>query len=138
MANRQRVLYIEKPAFIGGSVTGLYELVRGLDPNRYEPIVLFGGPNPFRKHFQALGVQVETLSEAVPPLAPSTRDLAARVIKEHPTDADAQVRAAWRLTQAREPSAKELADFNRLLAAQLEHFAKLKPAKPVAETESVE
>ena len=61
------------------------------------------------------------------------KDLAARVIKEHPEDADAQVRAAWRLTQAREPSAKELADFNRLLAAQSEHFAKLKPAKPVAD-----
>jgi len=61
------------------------------------------------------------------------KDLAARVIKEHPEDADAQVRAAWRLTQAREPSAKELADFNRLLADQLEHFAKLKPAKPVAD-----
>ncbi|MFM9148598.1 MAG: DUF1553 domain-containing protein, partial [Verrucomicrobiota bacterium] len=61
------------------------------------------------------------------------KDLAARVSKEHPDDADAQVRAAWRLTQAREPSAKELADFNRLLAAQFEHFAKLKPAKPVAD-----
>ncbi|MEY3491325.1 MAG: hypothetical protein RL309_453, partial [Verrucomicrobiota bacterium] len=61
------------------------------------------------------------------------KDLAARVIKEHPDDADAQVRAAWRLTQAREPSAKDLADFNRLLSAQLEHFAKLKPAKPIAD-----
>ncbi len=61
------------------------------------------------------------------------KDLAARVIKEHPDDADAQVRAAWRLTQACEPSAKELADFNRLLAEQVEHFAKLKPVKPVAD-----
>ena len=48
------------------------------------------------------------------------KDLAARVIKEHPDDEAAQVRAAWRLTQAREPSAKELADFNRLLADQRE------------------
>ena len=61
------------------------------------------------------------------------KDLAARVIKEHPENADAQVRAAWVLTQGRAPSAKEIADFNRLLAAQLEHFAKLKPAKPVAD-----
>jgi hypothetical protein len=62
------------------------------------------------------------------------KDLAARVIKDHPTDENAQVRAAWVLTQGREPSAKELADFNRLLAEQVEHFAKLKPAKPVADT----
>jgi hypothetical protein len=61
------------------------------------------------------------------------KDLAARVIKEHPADENAQVRAAWVLTQGREPSAKELADFNRLLAEQTEHFAKLKPAKPVAD-----
>ncbi|NBV54077.1 MAG: DUF1553 domain-containing protein, partial [Verrucomicrobia bacterium] len=60
------------------------------------------------------------------------KDLAARVIKEHPADENAQVRAAWVLTQGREPSAKELADFNRLLAEQVEHFTKLKPAKPVA------
>ena len=62
------------------------------------------------------------------------KDLAARVIKEHPEDADAQVRAAWTLTQGRVPSAKELADFNRLLTEQVDHFAKLKPAKPVADT----
>jgi hypothetical protein len=61
------------------------------------------------------------------------KDLAARVIKEHPADENAQVRAAWVLTQGREPSAKELADFNRLLAEQTEHFAKLKPVKPVAD-----
>ena len=62
------------------------------------------------------------------------KDLAARVIKEHPEDADAQVRAAWSLTQGREPTAKELAEFDRLLAEQIDHFAKLKPAKPVADT----
>jgi hypothetical protein len=62
------------------------------------------------------------------------KDLAARVIKEHPSDEAGQVRAAWVLTQGRAPSAKELADFNRLLAEQTEHFAKLKPVKPVADT----
>ena len=61
------------------------------------------------------------------------KDLAARVIAAHPDDVDAQIADAWRLTQGRAPSAGELADFNRLLAAQLEHFAKLKPAKPVAD-----
>jgi mono/diheme cytochrome c family protein len=62
------------------------------------------------------------------------KDLAARVIKEHPSDEAGQVRAAWVLTQGRAPSAKELTDFNRLLAEQTEHFAKLKPVKPVADT----
>jgi hypothetical protein len=62
------------------------------------------------------------------------KDLAARVIKEHPSDEAGQVRAAWVLTQGRAPSAKELADFNRLLAEQTEHFAQLKPVKPVADT----
>ena len=61
------------------------------------------------------------------------KDLAARVIKEHPSDEAGQVRAAWVLTQGRAPSAKELADFNRLLAEQVDHFAKLKPVKPVAD-----
>jgi hypothetical protein len=61
------------------------------------------------------------------------KDLATRVIKEHPENADAQVRAAWILTQGRAPSGKELADFNRLLAEQVDHFAKLKPVKPVAD-----
>jgi hypothetical protein len=61
------------------------------------------------------------------------KDLAARVIKEHPADENAQVRAAWILTQGRAPSGKELADFNRLLAEQVDHFAKLKPVKPVAD-----
>ncbi len=61
------------------------------------------------------------------------KDLAARVIKAHPEDGDAQVRAAWRLTQGREPSIKELTDFNRLLTAQIAHFVQLKPAKPTAD-----
>ncbi|MFN5804678.1 MAG: DUF1553 domain-containing protein, partial [Opitutia bacterium] len=61
------------------------------------------------------------------------KDLAARVIKDHPEDEDAQVRAAWRLTQGREPSAEELKSFRRLLAEQVAHFNKLTPAKPVAD-----
>jgi glycosyltransferase involved in cell wall biosynthesis len=77
LKKRHRILFFEKPAFVGGSVTGLYELVRGLDPARFEPIVLFGGPNPYRAHFQALGVRVETLSEEIPQITPTTRDIAA-------------------------------------------------------------
>jgi glycosyltransferase involved in cell wall biosynthesis len=78
----RRVLYIEKPVFIGGSVISLYELVRGLDTSLYEPVVLFHGPNPYREQFRALGVQVITLSEQAPtamPSAGSQRDIAARL-----------------------------------------------------------
>ena len=65
-AKRHRILYIERPPFAGGSVIGLYELVRGLDATRYEPVVLFYGPNPYRERFQALGTQVLVLSEEIP------------------------------------------------------------------------
>ncbi len=77
-----RILYIEKPAFVGGSVISLYELVRGLDTARYEPVILFHGPNPYRQRFQALGVRVITLDERPPvvgPVSGQPRDIAARL-----------------------------------------------------------
>lgn len=78
-SKRRRILYVEKPSLVGGSVTGLYELVRGLDTSRYEPVVLFYGPNPYRERFQALDVPVFVLSERppAPPSAGSQRDIAA-------------------------------------------------------------
>jgi hypothetical protein len=75
---QHRILYVEKPVFIGGSVISLYELVRGLDTSFYEPIALFHGPNPYRERYRALGVN--TLSEQVPTAispAGSQRDIAA-------------------------------------------------------------
>ncbi|KPL25201.1 MAG: hypothetical protein AMJ93_00785 [Anaerolineae bacterium SM23_84] len=77
---RCRILYIEKPVFVGGGVISLYELVRGLDTSRYEPVVLFHGPNPYRERFRELGVKVTILSEketAVMPPNSSQRDVAA-------------------------------------------------------------
>jgi glycosyltransferase involved in cell wall biosynthesis len=77
---RHRILYIEQPAFIGGSVISLYELVRGLDTSRCQAVVLFHGPNPYRERFLALGVRVIALSEQSPvaaSLADSRRDIAA-------------------------------------------------------------
>jgi glycosyltransferase involved in cell wall biosynthesis len=75
-----RILYIEKPTFVGGSVISLYELVRGLDTSRYEPLVVFYGPNPYRDRFRAVGVSVITLNDQ-PPVAVamtgSQRDIAA-------------------------------------------------------------
>lgn len=79
-SRRHRILYIEKPVSVGGSVISLYELVRGLDTSRYEPVVLFYGPNPYRERFRALGARVVTLSERPPVAAPSagsSRDIAA-------------------------------------------------------------
>jgi glycosyltransferase involved in cell wall biosynthesis len=77
---RRRILYVEKPVSVGGSVIGLYELVRGLDTSRYEPVVAFYGPNPYRDRFRALGVPVITLSEQPPAATPAPgpqRDIAA-------------------------------------------------------------
>lgn len=77
---RHRILFIEEPVFVGGSVISLYELVRGLNTSRYEPFVLFHGPNPYRERFLALGVQVITLSEQPPVPVSATasrRDIAA-------------------------------------------------------------
>ena len=62
------------------------------------------------------------------------KDLAERVIKEHPGDVGAQVRAAWRLTQGRDPTDAEMMEFRRLLAEQTTHFEKLSPAKPAVDT----
>ena len=78
-SKRHRILYVEKPPFVGGSVIGLYELVSNLDTSRYEPIILFHGPNPYRERFQELGVQVFALSEETPVTPPSRsrRDIAA-------------------------------------------------------------
>ena len=79
---RHRILYIEKPADVGGSAIGLYETVRSLDRDRYEPVVLFHGPNPYRERFRALGVEVLTLSEDAPPApAASRRDVAASLAR---------------------------------------------------------
>lgn len=61
---RHRILYIEQPGGVGGTITGLYELIRALDLSQYEPIVLFYNPaHPYCKKFQALGVKVLTLNE---------------------------------------------------------------------------
>jgi glycosyltransferase involved in cell wall biosynthesis len=80
MKQKYRILYVEKPLPVGGSVIGLYQLVRGLDATRYEPVVLFYGLNPYRERFREIGVPVLTLSEeSAPDVQPSTgrRDIAA-------------------------------------------------------------
>lgn len=63
-SKRCRILYVELPGVIGGTITGLYELVRHLDTSCYEPIVLFYRQNhPYRDRFERLGIKVLTLGE---------------------------------------------------------------------------
>ena len=59
---RHRVLYIQKPTG-GGSMVSLYELVRGLDKNIFEPIVIFYTSSSYQKQFEDLGVRVDILNE---------------------------------------------------------------------------
>ncbi|MGC8785902.1 MAG: glycosyltransferase family 4 protein [Anaerolineae bacterium] len=58
MANRHRVLYVESAPSVGGSVISLYELLRGLDRTRYEPIVVTYTRHEYVDKFRALGVEV--------------------------------------------------------------------------------
>jgi len=50
----------------GGSITGLLDLVRGLDPARYRPVVTFRDPNAFVAEFEAIGVPVVILGGSDP------------------------------------------------------------------------
>jgi len=72
----RRILFVEMSHGFGGSIVSLYQLVRGLDPSRYEPVVLFYRPNAYLPQFEELGVQIILLegddgSEAALPV-PST------------------------------------------------------------------
>lgn len=82
---RRRILYVERPDQVGGSVISLYELVKRLDQKLFEPIVLFHGPNPYREKFGELGLETITLSEqAFKPVAVErARDLAANLDRYH-------------------------------------------------------
>jgi glycosyltransferase involved in cell wall biosynthesis len=57
------VLYVQRYPD-GGSVTSLLDLLRGLDRERYRPVVAFRTPNPFVREFEAAGVTVEVLFDA--------------------------------------------------------------------------
>ena len=59
-AKRYRILYVQRPNG-GGSATGLYDMVRGLDRERFEPVVLFYQQNDFCEAFRGLGAQVIVL-----------------------------------------------------------------------------
>ncbi|MGC8827389.1 MAG: glycosyltransferase, partial [Anaerolineae bacterium] len=64
---RRRILYVEMAHAFGGSIVSLYQLMRGLDKERYEPVVLFYRPNPFVRRFEEAGAKVLVLGNAAPP-----------------------------------------------------------------------
>lgn len=55
-----RVLYVEvnEDGTVGGSHQALYDLVKGLDRERFEPVVLFYQDNPFSDRLRDLDVEV--------------------------------------------------------------------------------
>ena len=71
MADRRRILYVDLAAGVGGSVISLYELVKGLNRERYEPQVILRATNPYVERFRELGVTVRSLGEGLAGAAPS-------------------------------------------------------------------
>jgi glycosyltransferase involved in cell wall biosynthesis len=120
---KRRILYVEKPPFVGGSITGLFELVRGLDRDRFEPVVLFHGPNPFRERFREIGVQVETLSEAMPAAQRSQRDIAASMgrISRRASQGYRLLKDLYRFTKRDLPVAQRVARLIRTWEIDLVH-----------------
>ncbi len=55
-----RILYVEDAPSLGGSVFSLLQLVRGLERERYEPLVLFRHDLAARRDFESAGVRTAT------------------------------------------------------------------------------
>jgi glycosyltransferase involved in cell wall biosynthesis len=123
MSNQQRVLFIEKPSFVGGSVISLYELVRRLDRTLFEPVVLFFGPNPYRDRFRQLGVQVETISEQMPRIGQIKRDITDSLSRysSHVGRSYWMIKDLYRLAQRDYPIAKLTARYIGELGIDLVH-----------------
>jgi glycosyltransferase involved in cell wall biosynthesis len=58
MTRPDPVLYLETGLGVGGSVISLYELLKGLDRSRYEPIVVTYANHAYVDKFRALGADV--------------------------------------------------------------------------------
>ncbi|MEA2338020.1 MAG: hypothetical protein QOE82_2027 [Thermoanaerobaculia bacterium] len=63
----KRVLIVDQAPNLGGTLFGMYELVRMLDRSRYEPVVAFCEPHPMESRFRDLGAEVVHLIEGTPP-----------------------------------------------------------------------
>jgi len=58
VGTKRRVLYLDTAPSVGGSVISLYELLRRLDRDRYEPFVVCYTPHEYVDRFRALSAQV--------------------------------------------------------------------------------
>ena len=89
--SKQRILYVEAAASAGGSLFSLLELLGALDPQRYEPLVLFLHDNPMIDQYQAQGIRTLRLNPAPEqaamarpvPAQTAKRDIAARLDQTH-------------------------------------------------------
>ncbi|MBC7235088.1 MAG: glycosyltransferase [Chloroflexi bacterium] len=57
----RRILYVDLAPAVGGSIISLYQLVKGLDRERYAPWVILRAGNPYESRFRQLGVPVMTI-----------------------------------------------------------------------------
>ncbi|NLE75863.1 MAG: glycosyltransferase family 4 protein [Chloroflexi bacterium] len=57
----RRILFVDLAPTPGGSVVSLYNLLRGLDRRRYEPLVVLSAHNTFAQQVRELGVPVVAL-----------------------------------------------------------------------------
>jgi len=64
---KRRVLVVDQAPNLGGTLFGMYELVRMLDRDRYEPVVAFCEQHPMEERFRDLGAEVVHLIEGTPP-----------------------------------------------------------------------
>lgn len=69
----KRILIVDQAPNLGGTLFGMYELLRMLDRQRYEPVVAFCEPHPMEDRFRALGAEVVHLIEGTPPRRRTTR-----------------------------------------------------------------
>lgn len=69
MPGRKTVLFVQHYPD-GGSITGLLDLIRGLDPDRYRPVVSFRTPNSFVPEFEAADIPVVVLDPVALPDPP--------------------------------------------------------------------
>ncbi len=60
---RRRILYIDLAPTVGGSIISLYELLRGLDRERFDPFVLLGAHHAYAAKFSELGLSVIALDQ---------------------------------------------------------------------------
>ncbi|CAN5605884.1 hypothetical protein BH24ACT4_BH24ACT4_21700 [soil metagenome] len=102
----------------GGSITGLLDLVRGLDHTRFRPVVSFRAANPFEDELRRAGAEVVVLGGAPTTDAPSAGTSPAGAVAPPPRPA-----ARWGARLARSTTRREL---SRLIRRDVPHALHLR------------